>query len=90
MDYSVLHSFAGTDGSYPYASVIYVNGILYGTTVSGGVNNNGLGTLFSFDLSSNNVTTLYSFTNSRTSGSQPHASVIYANSTKSSIDFLNS
>lgn len=42
----VLHSFgSGTDGFYPYAGLIDVNGKLYGTTVSGGANN--LGTVFS-------------------------------------------
>ena len=43
---NVLHSFGnGTDGWGPYASLINVNGTLYGTTRYGGAN--GDGTVFS-------------------------------------------
>jgi uncharacterized repeat protein (TIGR03803 family) len=34
--YRVLYSFNGRDGKYPVASLIDVNGILYGTTTGGG------------------------------------------------------
>jgi uncharacterized repeat protein (TIGR03803 family) len=48
---TILHSFADRkDGGQPYASVIRVNGKLYGTS-SGGAQG-GEGTLFSFDLKS--------------------------------------
>ena len=36
MSESLLQSFAGTNGIYPKASVIYQGGILYGTTSDGG------------------------------------------------------
>ncbi|MGA8534549.1 MAG: choice-of-anchor tandem repeat GloVer-containing protein [Candidatus Tumulicola sp.] len=46
--YTQLHSFSGspTDGAEPYGSLIGVDGILYGTTHSGGVGYGG-GTVFS-------------------------------------------
>jgi|HubBroStandDraft_5_1064220.scaffolds.fasta_scaffold01199_6 uncharacterized repeat protein (TIGR03803 family) len=41
----VLHSFGNSgDGYYPYASLINVNGTLYGTTSSGGTH--GMGTIY--------------------------------------------
>jgi uncharacterized repeat protein (TIGR03803 family) len=44
-DYTVLHSFTSDDGAYPYAGLIMdVDGNLYGTTQSGGVN--GMGVVF--------------------------------------------
>ena len=46
----MLHSFAGgTDGSYPGAGLIEVDGTLYGTTFSGG--SAGFGTVFSISTS---------------------------------------
>jgi uncharacterized repeat protein (TIGR03803 family) len=49
---SVLYSFkGGTGGSYPYAGLINVHGVLYGTTFGGGANvcsnqSEGCGTIF--------------------------------------------
>lgn len=47
----VLHDFTGypSDGSEPYASLTYVKGVLYGTTIGGGAYSGG--TVFSVDTS---------------------------------------
>jgi uncharacterized repeat protein (TIGR03803 family) len=43
----VIYSFkAGTDGQYPYAGLIQLNGTLFGTTEAGGAS--GAGTVFDF------------------------------------------
>src|SRR5438105_4995410 len=61
---TVLHPFGSTDGAYPMAGLIAVNGMLYGTTLAcwgtgcGGV---GCGTVFSIDPSTGAETVLYSF-----------------------------
>ena len=76
MSESLLHSFAGTNGIYPQASVIYQSGILYGVTSSGG--GGGYGTLFSYNVSTNTLAILHSFTYPPlANGKQPQASVIY-------------
>ena len=78
MSESLLHSFAGTNGIYPQASVIYESGILYGVTSSGGGSGFSSGTLFSYNVSTNTLATLYTFTYPPfTNGKQPQASVIY-------------
>jgi uncharacterized repeat protein (TIGR03803 family) len=38
----VLHSFDGTDGDYPEASLVDVKGTFYGTTAFGGTHNRGI------------------------------------------------
>jgi uncharacterized repeat protein (TIGR03803 family) len=48
-DDRVLYSFkAGTDGAYPYAGLIALNGAAYGTTYQGGASN--AGTIFKLSL----------------------------------------
>jgi uncharacterized repeat protein (TIGR03803 family) len=48
--YAVVHSFAGSDGAFPNATLLYHSPKLYGTTVFGGTGE-ALGTVFSFDPS---------------------------------------
>jgi len=60
---TVLYSFCSqqncTDGMEPWASLIYVGGMLYGTTTSGGTYNNG--TVFSINPVTGAETVLHSF-----------------------------
>jgi uncharacterized repeat protein (TIGR03803 family) len=61
----VIHSFCSklncTDGEFPYAGLIDVNGLLYGTTGYGGANNGG--SVFTLDPSSGKQAVIYSFCN---------------------------
>ncbi|MGB8965118.1 MAG: choice-of-anchor tandem repeat GloVer-containing protein [Candidatus Cybelea sp.] len=68
----VLHNFNGTDGARPAASLIRVQGMLYGTTTEGGAY--GGGTVFSLTTGgTENV--LHSF-GKGTDGSKPSAGLI--------------
>ncbi|PYT52595.1 MAG: hypothetical protein DMG43_11255, partial [Acidobacteria bacterium] len=72
---TVLHSFTGSDGSGPAASLIMdTAGNLYGTTSSGG--SASVGTVFKIDTSGNQ-TVLHSFAGS--DGSGPDAGLIMDN-----------
>jgi uncharacterized repeat protein (TIGR03803 family) len=72
----VLHSFgSGTDGAYPWASLIDVNGILYGTTEAGGAPSVGRGgTVFS--ISTSGVEHVLHRFGRRHDGAQPAAGLI--------------
>src|SRR5438876_7055330 len=78
----ILHSFgSGKDGVVPYAGLIDVNGMLYGTTASGGAHcqsNGGCGTVFAVDPHTGAETVLYSFCSQKkcTDGQLPQASLI--------------
>jgi uncharacterized repeat protein (TIGR03803 family) len=66
---TVLYSFAGSDGADPEASLIDVNGILYGTTAHGGTN--GVGTVFKI-TPSGTESVIYSFAGG-SDGANPYA-----------------
>jgi uncharacterized repeat protein (TIGR03803 family) len=82
---SVLHSFGGSgDGAYPAASLINVNGMLYGTTVGGGVYSGSqcgyygtCGTAFSVSAKSGKERVLHSFGGTG-DGADPYAGLIYS------------
>lgn len=74
---TVLHSFgSGSDGQYPTASLIDVNGTLYGTTGYGGASN--AGTVFALDPNTGRENVEYSFCGKRNcaDGAYPVASLI--------------
>jgi uncharacterized repeat protein (TIGR03803 family) len=69
----VIYSFGGTpDGSAPQSAVLIMNGTLYGTTPTGGANNDG--TVFAVDVSSGKERVLYSF--SGYDGQEPKSALL--------------
>lgn len=76
---TILHDFNSLDGNSPYAGVIIdASGNLYGTTNSGGANNEGA----VFELSPQgdgqwNESVLYSFADQNSVGAFPYASLIF-------------
>lgn len=82
---TVVYSFCTqqycTDGKWPSASLIEVNGVLYGTTLGGGAHNKG--TAFALDPTSRAETVLYSFCRKRScmDGTTPQANLVEANGT---------
>ena len=79
---TILHAFQSTDGANPWAGLLKVNGVLYGTTANGGTSSNctgGCGTVFSFDPATGTLDGLYSF--SGTDGFYPAADLISVNGT---------
>jgi uncharacterized repeat protein (TIGR03803 family) len=73
--YRVLYSFANTDGAYPQAGLLDVNGTFYGTTSIGGKGSEG--TVFSI-TSGGKETTIHSFSST---GYDPLAGLINVNGT---------
>ena len=76
---TVVYSFmGGSDGEFPFAGVIDVKGMLYGTTYNGGTA--GVGTVFSVNPKTGAETVLHSF-GSGTDGKTPYAGLIDVNGT---------
>jgi uncharacterized repeat protein (TIGR03803 family) len=71
--YKTLFSFNGTDGSVPVASLVEVNGVLYGTTKFGGKYNQG--TVFSVSPSGAEQA-VHNFEGYPTDGGRPEAGLI--------------
>ncbi len=72
---TILHTFDGTDGSFPYGTLVQIgNGDLYGTTEQGGASN--YGTIFKV-TTAGAFTSLYSFSNT-TDGGDPVARLVQA------------
>jgi uncharacterized repeat protein (TIGR03803 family) len=70
---TIVYDFLGTSGAYPTSNLLYLNGMLYGTTANGGADNFG-GTVFAL-TPSGAETVLHSF-GSGTDGSAPLAGLI--------------
>jgi uncharacterized repeat protein (TIGR03803 family) len=73
--FTTLTQFDSINGQYPVESLIHAsNGNLYGVTMLGGVNNEGV--LFEFNPTNNSFTKLYDFISS--TGSLPSGSLLQA------------
>ena len=74
---TVLHSFDhnGSDGYFPVAGLVYVDGALYGTTLGGGVSGSE-GTVFKI-TPSGTETVLHSFNLNNKDGVEPTAGLTY-------------
>ena len=71
---NVLQSFSsGSDGAYPLAGLLYVNGRLYGTTLIGG--GHGLGTIYSISTAGTE-TVLYNFAGGPNDGADPYTGTL--------------
>jgi uncharacterized repeat protein (TIGR03803 family) len=84
-DFTVLHSFNGLDGAWPYARMILLGGTLYGTTTQGGSNylgggTWGNGTVFKINTDGSGYTVLKSFTG-YDDGDRPEGGLAFAGST---------
>jgi uncharacterized repeat protein (TIGR03803 family) len=84
-DEKVLHNFASgpNDGSQPYSGLIYVKGLLYGTTLYGGSYNHyylGAGTVFSITPSGTEKV-VYNFNPQTGDGFNPAAGLTNINGT---------
>jgi uncharacterized repeat protein (TIGR03803 family) len=80
---TTLFNFNGTDGQTPNPSLVFTNGLLYGTTLQGGANsctlhNNpvGCGVVFGIDPSTDAESIIYSFTEGA-DGFLPYSTLIY-------------
>lgn len=77
---TILHSFDGTDGSFPITGVTQAaDGSLYGVTANGGASNaclRGCGTIFKITSLGNMLTTLHSFDGN--DGASPYGALVQA------------
>ncbi len=76
---TVLQNFDNTDGAYPLAKLIKVNGTLYGTTSGGGTSSGGSGAVYKI-TQSGKLTTLHKFTR-RYDGAGPQGALTNVNGT---------
>jgi uncharacterized repeat protein (TIGR03803 family) len=75
---TVLHSFAQSDGTYPWGDLIQANdGNFYGLTQQGGAGN--AGTIFEYDAATQAFLVLHSFAGGPSDGQDSTGSLIQAN-----------
>jgi uncharacterized repeat protein (TIGR03803 family) len=79
--YSVLHTFLGGsgDGLYPFGSLTLNGTNLYGMTVNGGSNSEGV--VFSISTAGSNFSVLHSFASGTNDGAAPYEGVVMGGST---------
>ncbi len=77
--FTLLHSFSGSDGASPYYGAPVVDGsTLYGTANLGA---NGGGVVYSMNTDGSDYTVLHTFTTTASDGYQPLGSVVLSGST---------
>jgi uncharacterized repeat protein (TIGR03803 family) len=76
--FTKLHSFTGSDGANPVASLILSGNTLYGTAADGGSSGNG--TIFAINTDGTGFTNLYEFTGG-SDGAIPEAGLILSGNT---------
>src|SRR6266568_3972582 len=74
--FTVLHSFTGGDGAFPYAGLILSSNTLYGTAGLGGSSDGG--TVFAINTDGTGFSTLHSFAG-RSDGANPLGGLILSN-----------
>ena len=71
---TVFYAFTGgNDGGTPASDLVFFNGMLYGTTLSGGPGQNG--TVYSVDIATGNESVLHGFTG-KGDGGMPQAGLL--------------
>jgi uncharacterized repeat protein (TIGR03803 family) len=85
--YKVLHSFTGSDGSFPRARLLLSRTTLYGTTYCGGIKNDanryGCGTVFKMNTDGTGFTVLHSLNASwpNSDGEYPFGDLVLSGNT---------
>ena len=78
-DFALLHSFdsqLSTDAQNPRTALVFADGLLYGTTSSGG--EQGIGTIYSVESNGGQFRILYSFGATLNDGFSPQVALTYA------------
>src|SRR6266568_5162271 len=75
--FTVVHSFTGGDGTFPYAGLVLSGNTLYGTTALGGGSDGG--TVFALKTDGTGFTTLHSFTGGNDGRSPPAGLILSDN-----------
>ena len=79
-DYQIIHRFTGNDGQEPVAPLTVGDGVLYGTTFSGGVKecNSQCGVVFTLEPSGGGwrYSIIHTFTGAATEGANPVAALL--------------
>jgi len=79
----VLHSFGPGDGKTPFGSLIQAsNGLLYGTTFTGGTSDSG--TVFSYNISTGTEKVIHNFTGA--DGASPYGDLLEVTNVTSGIN----
>jgi uncharacterized repeat protein (TIGR03803 family) len=75
--FTILYSFAGTEGRFPCGSLLYNNGVFYGMTSQGDGVTTASGTIYKINIDGSGYSILHSFTyQNPTDGNNPQGSLV--------------